>query len=88
MLNHSIHRYISPFLAFRWLFFLLLTVMPFSWYFGTQKIGMTRLQSSMVTLCLFSLHSWVDFGLELSAFRKYGLYTQAYGMITLPVAGK
>lgn len=41
----------------------------------------------MVTLCLFSLRSWVDFGLELSAFSVYGLYTQVFGMFMLPLAG-
>lgn len=76
-----------PLRAFRWLFVALLVAMPLSWYFCCQQLGMTRLQSSLVTLCLFSLRSWVDFGLELSAFQTYGLYTQAYGMLLLPLAG-
>ena len=48
---------------------------------------MTRLEATLAALFVHSIHSWRKFGLELEAFHKYGLFTQAYGMAILPLAG-
>ena len=48
---------------------------------------MSRLEASITSLFVFSIHSWSKFGLELEAFHDYGLMTQAYGMATFPITG-
>ena len=72
---------------FRWMFVLLLSSMPWSWFIGLRKLRMTRLEATLAALFVHSIHSWRKFGLELEAFHKYGLFTQAYGMAILPLAG-
>ena len=80
-------RFISPLLLFRWIFVLLLSLMPWSWFIGLRKLRMTRLEATLAALFVHSIHSWRKFGLELEAFHEYGLFTQAYGMAILPLAG-
>ena len=41
----------------------------------------------MAALCVYSIHSWRKFGLELDAFQEYGIFTQAYGMAVFPLTG-
>ncbi|CAH3185178.1 unnamed protein product, partial [Porites lobata] len=79
--------FISPLLMFRWMFVLLLASMPWSWFIGLRKLRMTRLEATLAALFVHSIHSWRKFGLELEAFHEYGLFTQAYGMAILPLAG-
>lgn len=62
--------------------------MPWSWYAGLRKLGMTRLEATLAALCVHSIHSWRKFGLELDAFQEYGIFTQAYGMAIFPLAGE
>ena len=83
----SFWRFISPLLMFRWMFVLLLSLMPWSWFIGLRKLRMTRLEATLAALFVHSIHSWRKFGLELEAFHEYGLFTQAYGMAILPLAG-
>ena len=83
----SFWRFISPLLMFRWMFVLLLSSMPWSWFIGLRKLRMTRLEATLAALFVHSIHSWRKFGLELEAFHEYGLFTQAYGMAILPLAG-
>ncbi|XP_048588523.1 uncharacterized protein LOC116617869 isoform X2 [Nematostella vectensis] len=78
--------YMSGAQTFRFLFLCLLTVMPWTWFLGARRLGMTRLQSSLIAMLVFMLSSWASFGFELGAFRNYGLYSQAYGMALLPLA--
>ena len=66
---------------------MLLSTMPWAWLVGLRKLRMTRLEATLVTLCVHSIHSWRKFGLELDAFQYYGLFTQAYGMAIFPLAG-
>ena len=61
--------------------------MPWSWFIGLRKLRMTRLEATLAALFVHSIHSWRKFGLELEAFHDYGLFTQAYGMAILPLAG-
>lgn len=61
--------------------------MPWTWFVGLRKLGLTRLESSLVSLCVYSISSWRKFGLELEAFQYYGLFTQTYGMAIFPMAG-
>jgi len=61
--------------------------MPWSWFAGLRKLGMTRLEATLAALCVHSIHSWRKFGLELDAFQEYGIFTQAYGMTIFPLAG-
>lgn len=61
--------------------------MPWSWFAGLRKLGMTRLEATLAALCVHSIHSWRKFGLELDAFQEYGIFTQAYGMAIFPLAG-
>ena len=61
--------------------------MPWSWFIGLRKLRMTRLEATLAALFVHSIHSWRKFGLELEAFHEYGLFTQAYGMAILPLAG-
>lgn len=62
--------------------------MPWSWFAGLRKLGMTRLEATLASLCVHSIHSWRKFGLELDAFQEYGIFTQAYGMTIFPLAGE
>lgn len=80
------YGFIPPLLLFRWMFLVLLSLMPWTWLVGLRKLGMTRLEVTLVSLCVYSIHSWRKFGLELSAFQHYGLFTQAYGMAIFPLA--
>ena len=61
--------------------------MPWSWFAGLRKLGMTRLEATLAALFVHSIHSWRKFGLELDAFQEYGIFTQAYGMAIFPLAG-
>ena len=61
--------------------------MPWTWFVGLRKLGMTRLEATLAALCVHSIHSWRKFGLELDAFQEYGIFTQAYGMAIFPLAG-
>lgn len=69
------------------MFVLLLSLMPWSWFIGLRKLNMTRLEASVAALCVYSIHSWRKFGLELDAFQEYGIFTQAYGMAVFPLTG-
>ena len=61
--------------------------MPWTWLIGLRKLGLTRLEATLVSLCVYSINSWRKFGLELEAFQYYGLFTQAHGMAIFPMAG-
>ena len=61
--------------------------MPSTWYAGVRQLGMSQLEASLISLTLFSVQSWRKFGLEVAAFQHYGIFTQAYGMLLLPVTG-
>ncbi|MBI4213721.1 MAG: hypothetical protein HY534_05360 [Chloroflexi bacterium] len=75
-------------LLFSWIGYLLLVVFPLSIYWSMRRFGFERLPSALAGLLSSLLSTNGLFGLDFSSYvwRGYGLFTQLWGMVLLPLA--
>src|SRR5438132_1222533 len=74
--------------VFAWTTYLLLAVFPLSIYLSARWFGFDRLPSAMAAVVASLLATDGLYGLDLVSYvwRGYGLYTQLWGMVLLPLA--
>ena len=72
----------------RWITYLLLSLFPLSIYFSMRWFGFSPLPSALAGLASPLLSTNGLYGLEYGSYvwRGYGLYTQLWGMVLLPMA--
>jgi hypothetical protein len=80
----------TPALAdvFAWTTYLLLAAFPVSIYWSARAFGLDRLPSAMAGMLASLLATDGLYGLDLASYvwRGFGLYTQLWGMVLLPIA--
>ncbi|KJE92979.1 hypothetical protein CAOG_03847 [Capsaspora owczarzaki ATCC 30864] len=74
-----------PMAVFRCCFAGLWTLVPWAWFVGARWLGLLPLESSVLAALSIGLASWRAFGLEFTSISAYGLYTQVYAAVLLPL---
>jgi hypothetical protein len=78
----------SPFSAMGFATYLLLAVWPLSFFVGARLVGLGRLPSAGAAVVAPLLVSTTGYGFELGSYlsRGYGVYSQLFGMVLMPIA--
>ena len=79
---------LAPFDLSNWTRHLLLSLFPLSIYWAMRRFGFSRLAAGLAGLLAPLLATDGLYGLDLSSYvwRGYGMYTQLWGMLLLPLA--
>eukprot|EP00794_Sanderia_malayensis_P011056 gene11056-12223_t len=77
--------FLSPLLVFRLVLVAVLSFIPFAFYKSSTLFRLKPVQGLSLCLLAFGIQSGRQFGMEISAFIGYGLLTQAFGMLLIPL---
>jgi hypothetical protein len=82
------HLALAPAGVLRWATYLLLGLYPLSIYWSMRWFGFARVAAACAALtsCLLSTNGLYGFDLNSYVWCGYGLYTQLWGMVLLPMA--
>ncbi len=74
------------FVVYRIIILLLFTLLPFSLFFSSKRMGFTKIESLIISFLPLLAISFIGFGFELFSFFAWGLFTQLFTAVLFPIA--